>query len=194
MAAATSICRELRLRDYRNFTELELQFPAAGAAIIGENGAGKTNLLEALYYLEIFRSFRGAPDEQLVRFDAPAFHLRGRFEDTGSGRTVEVTAAYEVKGRRKRVTVNGVETERSARRSVTSARSSSRRRTFRSLPVCRASDVATSTSSSHCMSPATSRRCSASGRLFASATRCCARVRTAPCSRPDGASSHPRRA
>lgn len=112
MAAASSICRELRLRDYRNFTELELQFPAAGAAIIGENGAGKTNLLEAIYYLEIFRSFRGAPDEQLVRFDAAAFHLRGRFEDTGSGTGVEVTAAYETKGRRKRVTVNGGETER----------------------------------------------------------------------------------
>jgi len=112
MAAASSICRELRLRDYRNFTELELQFPAAGAAIIGENGAGKTNLLEAIYYLEIFRSFRGAPDEQLVRFDAPAFHLRGRFEDTQSGRIQEVTAAYETKGRRKRVTLNGAEAER----------------------------------------------------------------------------------
>src|SRR5690606_23759686 len=112
MAAATSICRELRLRDYRNFTELELQFPAAGAAIIGENGAGKTNLLEALYYLEIFRSFRGAPDEQLVRFDAPAFHLRGRFEDTGSGRTGVGTAAYEVKERRMPGFVNCVETER----------------------------------------------------------------------------------
>jgi recombinational DNA repair ATPase RecF len=36
-------------------------FPAAGVAIIGDNGSGKTNLLEALHYLEIFRSFRGAP-------------------------------------------------------------------------------------------------------------------------------------
>lgn len=47
-----------------------------------------------------------------MRFDAAAFHLRGRFEDTGSGTGVEVTAAYETKGRRKRVTVNGGETER----------------------------------------------------------------------------------
>lgn len=110
--AASFICRELRLRDYRNFAEIELRFPEAGVAIIGENGAGKTNLLEAIYYLEIFRSFRGAPDEQLVRFDAPAFHLRGRFEDSATGAVQEVTAAYEPRGRRKRVTVNGVETDR----------------------------------------------------------------------------------
>ncbi len=112
MGAASFLCRDLRLRDYRNFTELELQFPAAGAAIIGENGAGKTNLLEAIYYLEIFRSFRGAPDDQLVRFDAAAFHLRGRFTSSDGNDVDEVTAAYEVKGRRKRVTVNGAETDR----------------------------------------------------------------------------------
>lgn len=112
MVAAPFLCRELRLRDYRNFSELELQFPPAGAAIIGENGAGKTNLLEAIYYLEIFRSFRGAPDEQLVRFDAQAFHLRGRFDASDGGRVDEVTAAYETKGRRKRVAVNGGEADR----------------------------------------------------------------------------------
>ena len=101
--------RELRLRQFRNFPELELSFPAAGVALIGENGSGKTNLLEAIYYLEIFRSFRGAPDEQLVRFEGEAFHLRGRFQGSGSS---EVTAAYELRGHRKKVTINGVEPER----------------------------------------------------------------------------------
>lgn len=112
-AAPTSlVCREIRLRQFRNFAGLELQFPAAGAAIVGDNGSGKTNLLEALHYLEIFRSFRGAPDEQLVRFGGDAFHVRGRFEDRTTGRTVEVSAGYEPRTRRKRALVDGAETER----------------------------------------------------------------------------------
>jgi DNA replication and repair protein RecF len=106
------VCRELRLRQFRNFAALELRFPAAGAAVIGDNGSGKTSLLEALHYLEIFRSFRGATDEQLVRFGAGALHIRGCFEDQATGRTLEVTAAYEPRTRRKRVTVDGVETDR----------------------------------------------------------------------------------
>jgi DNA replication and repair protein RecF len=114
MSAATGSLsfRELRLRQFRNFSELEQSFPAAGVAIIGENGAGKTNLLEAIYYLEIFRSFRGAPDEQLVHFGAEAFHVRGRLA-TPEGRTDrETTAAFELRGRRKRVTQNGSEPQR----------------------------------------------------------------------------------
>jgi DNA replication and repair protein RecF len=106
------VCREIRLRQFRNFAGLELRFPTAGAAIIGDNGSGKTNLLEALHYLEIFRSFRGASDEQLVRFGAGAFNVRGQFEDPSTGRAVEVTAAYEPSTRRKRVTIDGVEAER----------------------------------------------------------------------------------
>jgi DNA replication and repair protein RecF len=100
----------LRLRNFRNFAALELDFPPAGVAIIGDNGSGKTNLLEAIHYLEIFRSFRAAPDEQLVRFGADAFHVRGRF--AGDGEERGVTAAYEPRTRRKRVTVNGAEQER----------------------------------------------------------------------------------
>lgn len=106
------ICRELRLRQFRNFPELDLQLPAQGAAVIGPNGSGKTNLIEALYYLEIFRSFRGAADDQLVRFGGEAFHIRGRFDDPASGRQLEVTAAYEKRRRRKVVTVDGLEAER----------------------------------------------------------------------------------
>ena len=102
----------LRLRSFRNFAALSLDFPAAGVAIVGDNGSGKTNLLEAIHYLEIFRSFRTAPDEQLVRFGAEAFHVRGHFAAAGVER--EVTAAYEPRTRRKRVTVDGVEQERLA--------------------------------------------------------------------------------
>ena len=112
VAATALVCREIRLRQFRNFEALELRLPDAGVAIIGDNGSGKTNLLEAIHYLEIFRSFRGAADEQLVRFGADAFHIRGRFEDRASGRQLEVTAAYEPRTRRKRVTVDGAEMQR----------------------------------------------------------------------------------
>jgi DNA replication and repair protein RecF len=111
-APTTLVCRELRLRQYRNFAALELSFPPAGVAIIGDNGSGKTNLLEALQYLEIFRSFRGAPDEQLVRFGSDAFHVRGRFADRATGREFEISAGYEPRTRRKRVLLDGVEAER----------------------------------------------------------------------------------
>jgi DNA replication and repair protein RecF len=106
------VCRRLRLRQFRNFAELELEFPTGGVAVIGDNGSGKTNLLESLYYLEIFRSFRGAVDEQLVRFGETVFHIRGWFEDTANGDAFEITAAWDARARIKRVTVNGTEPAR----------------------------------------------------------------------------------
>ncbi len=106
------VCRELRLREFRNFAELELVFPPEGVALIGDNGEGKTNLLEALYYLEIFRSFRGASDDQLVRIGAEVFHIRGRFADLATEDVREISAAFERRTRRKRVAVNGAEPQR----------------------------------------------------------------------------------
>lgn len=110
--APTQVLRELRLRDFRNFREAELRFPAPGALIIGENGSGKTNLLEAIWYLEAFRSLRGARDDQLVRFGADGFHLRGRFENAATGAVTEVSVGFDGRSRRKRALVNGAEAER----------------------------------------------------------------------------------
>lgn len=92
----------LALRDFRNFARLDLALPAAGLVVVGENGQGKTNLLEAAYYLQLLRSVRGARDVDLVRFGAAGFHVEGT---VGEGASVAV--GFERASRRKRVTVDG---------------------------------------------------------------------------------------
>lgn len=101
----------LHLRNFRNFFEQRLEFPSQGVAIVADNGQGKTNLLEAIYYLEIFRSFRGAPDEQLVRFGADVFRAQGTLRDDAGDERV-LAAAFELKRRRKKVTLGGAEPSR----------------------------------------------------------------------------------
>ncbi|HWK88424.1 MAG TPA: DNA replication/repair protein RecF [Longimicrobium sp.] len=103
----------LHLRNFRNFAEQVLEFPAQGAAIVGDNGQGKTNLLEAVYYLEIFRSFRGAADEQLVRFGEDVFRVEARLSDD-SAAPRDLAAAFDRRARKKKVTLNGAEPERLA--------------------------------------------------------------------------------
>lgn len=100
----------LRITNFRNFREQRLEIPPGGVAIIGDNGQGKTNFLEAIYYLEIFRSFRGAPDDQLVRFGESVFRVEGSVEVDGRSRSI--AAAYDRKRRKKKVTVDSVEVER----------------------------------------------------------------------------------
>lgn len=100
----------LHIRNFRNFAEQRLEFPPEGVALVGDNGQGKTNLLEAIYYLEIFRSFRGAGDEQLVRFGEEVFRVEGEARTAEGAR--RVAAAFDRRSKRKKVTLNGAETER----------------------------------------------------------------------------------
>ncbi|MDR0786538.1 MAG: DNA replication/repair protein RecF [Gemmatimonadota bacterium] len=100
----------LRITNFRNFTDQRVDLAPGGIAIIGDNGQGKTNFLEAIYYLEIFRSFRGAPDEQLTRFGQDVFRIEGGVEGDGPARSV--SAAFDRRRRKKKVTVDGAEPPR----------------------------------------------------------------------------------
>ncbi|MFW6192883.1 MAG: DNA replication/repair protein RecF [Gemmatimonadota bacterium] len=100
----------LGVKDFRNFDQLEVQLPPEGVAIVGPNGSGKTNLLEAIYYLEIFRSFRGAADRELIRFGQDVFRVEATVRTDGASR--ELAAAYEGSGRRKKVEVDRREVDR----------------------------------------------------------------------------------
>ncbi|MBC8086087.1 MAG: DNA replication and repair protein RecF [Phycisphaerae bacterium] len=102
--------QHLALRNFRNFEHLDIAFPDAGIAIVGENGHGKTNLLEAVSYLALFRSIRGAKDSDAVLFGAPAFHVRAGLALPARFSTVSV--GYERATKRKRATLDGVDQER----------------------------------------------------------------------------------
>jgi len=101
----------LSIRDFRNLARVELEVPVAGMAIVGPNGHGKTNLLEAIRYLHTLRSVRGARDVELVRFGAEAFHVKACL----AGARVDVMGVgFARAARRKKVTMDGVECERLA--------------------------------------------------------------------------------
>jgi len=102
----------LQIRHFRNLAEQQLDLPAEGVAIVGENAQGKTNLLEAIYYLETFRSFRGSRDHRLVAFGEDFFRVVGSLDGAVAEDRVEVAAAFQTKGKRKKISLNGEEPER----------------------------------------------------------------------------------
>jgi DNA replication and repair protein RecF len=92
----------LRLHGFRNIDDVDLRFPSRGAVLLGANGQGKTNLLEAIYYPVFFRSFHGAGDQELSRFGGPGFGLDAEAEVPES-RSLAVRYA----GRKKQIEIDG---------------------------------------------------------------------------------------
>jgi DNA replication and repair protein RecF len=99
----------VEIRDYRNLERVELELPASGLALIGDNGQGKTNFLEAIYYFQLLRSARGARDVDTVRFGAEGFSLHGAVRGAS---TADVGIGFDRATKRKRVRLDGVPTPR----------------------------------------------------------------------------------
>ncbi|MGI8527923.1 MAG: AAA family ATPase, partial [Geodermatophilaceae bacterium] len=68
----------LSLRDYRSYAEVELPLDPGVTALVGPNGQGKTNLVEAVGYLATLSSHRVAQDAPLVRLGAERAVVRGQ--------------------------------------------------------------------------------------------------------------------
>ena len=65
----------LRLRDFRNYPRLEVEFLPGFHLLLGGNAQGKTNLLEAIYLIATLRSFRGVGSAQMVRQEAKGYFV-----------------------------------------------------------------------------------------------------------------------
>ncbi|HYF45594.1 MAG TPA: DNA replication/repair protein RecF [Acidimicrobiales bacterium] len=97
--------RRLWLTDFRNYTDADLAFAPGLTAVVGANGQGKTNLLEAIAYVGTLGSFRGAPADALVRSGATAAAVRAEIDREGRELLVEAEIAAAGAGR-SRVQVN----------------------------------------------------------------------------------------
>jgi DNA replication and repair protein RecF len=118
----------IAIRDFRNLERVDLEIPAEGIALIGDNGHGKTNFLEAIYYLQILRSVRDARDQDLTRFDANGFHISAIKRQTeeyqpaaGSPQPAatslesgghQIAVGFDKTSKRKKVTIDGASPRR----------------------------------------------------------------------------------
>ena len=109
--AASVRVLQLTLTSFRNYARATLTLPRDGVALLGDNGHGKTNLLEAIYYLELFRSARGARDKDLVRFGDAGFHVAATLDASPRG-ALSVSAGFDATTQKKKVTIDGVEVPR----------------------------------------------------------------------------------
>jgi DNA replication and repair protein RecF len=75
--------RELNLVNFRNHAEAQLAFAKQVAVFTGNNGSGKTNLLDAIHYLSFCKSFLNPIDSQNIKQGEPFFVIQGKFDNSG---------------------------------------------------------------------------------------------------------------
>jgi DNA replication and repair protein RecF len=101
----------LHILNFKNWEEKELTFDAGITCLVGPNGKGKTNLLDAIYYLCFTRSFLNTSDTQNIRQNEPFFMLEGKFTRHESEEHIQISMK---KGQKKVVRRNKKEYEKLA--------------------------------------------------------------------------------
>jgi DNA replication and repair protein RecF len=107
----------LSLHNFRNYVRLDLDLPTGVSLLQGDNAQGKTNLLEAVYYLATSRSPHAGADRELVNWLAveqeplPYARLVGKVARAASESTIEITLTRQANNGaryRKQIRLNGV--------------------------------------------------------------------------------------
>jgi len=80
----------LHLRDFRNVAAADIEPSARATVLVGPNGQGKTNLLEAVFFLATLKPLRATRLAELVRFGAERARVEGDFDGPGGTRRVSV--------------------------------------------------------------------------------------------------------
>lgn len=95
------ILRSLTTQNFRNLASEEVQFHPSTNLVVGRNGQGKTNLVEAIYFVATTKSFRTPHLASVVRFDAPNVFAQGVLARGNVEKTLSI--GLDVAESRKRV-------------------------------------------------------------------------------------------
>lgn len=97
--------KNLKLRNFRSYDELDISFNNNVNILFGENGVGKTNIVEAIYLLCTGKSHRDNREADLLKINSKWMRVRGECIRRDGTHTVDMVAQ---KGQKKRILVNGL--------------------------------------------------------------------------------------
>lgn len=96
----------LTLTNFKNIAEAHLDFSPKINCFLGNNGMGKSNLLDAIYFMSFCKSFTGVPDSMLIREGEDFAMAKGRYERSAADEELTLGLA---RGRRKSLKRGGKE-------------------------------------------------------------------------------------
>ena len=107
------ILSNIEIVNFKNIAEASLGFPAGINCILGDNGMGKSNLLEAIHFLCLARPMSSIPESALIRHSSDLLSVKGNFlTDAGTNESISIGI---VKGKGKSLKRNGKEYDRISR-------------------------------------------------------------------------------
>ena len=71
--------KKIKIANFKSYTNLEVSFSSNINCIVGNNGVGKTNLLDAIYYLSFTKSYFNSLDNQNIKYTEPFFAIHGSY-------------------------------------------------------------------------------------------------------------------
>ena len=109
---ARMILRSISILNFKNIAEAQLDFSSNVNCFIGDNGMGKTNLLDAIFYLSFCKSYTGMGDAALLQHDADFMLVQGKYDRRGQDE--EISIGFKP-GKRKAVKRGGKEYDKLSR-------------------------------------------------------------------------------
>ncbi len=97
--------KSLKLADFRNYNELDIEFVNGTNILYGDNAQGKTNILEAIYLCGTTKSHKGNKDREIIQFEKDEAHIRSIIEKNKIEYKIDI---HLRKNRTKGIAINGI--------------------------------------------------------------------------------------
>lgn len=98
--------KDLKINNFRSYNNLEIDFENTINILVGDNAQGKTNLLEAIYFLALGKSLRNYLKDDLIQWNKQYFYLKGSIIEKGNKSIIEI--GYN-RDNKKIIKINGIE-------------------------------------------------------------------------------------
>ena len=101
------VLNKIDILDFKNIADAGLEFSPGVNCLLGMNGMGKSNLLEAIHFLSFARSASSIPDNALIRHGSQSLLVKGEYSSDNG--TTDTVACGITSGKGKSLKLNGKE-------------------------------------------------------------------------------------